>query len=78
MAMFRQMHQRVSVDLDKTPFLRRGYVRPGTFIAAVGADSPDKQELDTALLQGTTVVADILEQCLHAGEIQIVAVRQHD
>ena len=59
----------VTCTPSKTPFLRRGYVRPGTFIAAVGADSPDKQELDPALLQGTTVVADILEQCLHAGEI---------
>ena len=53
----------------KAAFLRRESVRPGTFIAAVGADSPDKQELDPALLGGATVVADILEQCLHAGEI---------
>lgn len=53
----------------KTPFLRREWVRPGTFVAAVGSDSPDKQELDSDLLAGTTVVADILDQCLHVGEI---------
>jgi len=53
----------------KEPFLRREWVRPGTFVAAVGSDSPDKHELHSDLLTGTTVVADILEQCLHVGEI---------
>ena len=53
----------------KAGFVRREWVRPGTFLAAVGADSPDKQELDPALLRGNKVVADILDQCLHVGEI---------
>jgi len=53
----------------KEPFLRREWVRPGTFVAAIGSDSPDKQELHSDLLAGTTVVADILGQCLHVGEI---------
>jgi ornithine cyclodeaminase/alanine dehydrogenase len=53
----------------KQAFVPRAWVRPGTFIAAVGADSPDKQELDPALLAGTKVVADIREQCIHVGEI---------
>ena len=38
-------------------------------MAAVGADSPDKQELDPQLLAGNLVVADVLEQCMHVGEI---------
>ena len=54
---------------SKEPFLLRDYVRAGTFIAAVGADSPDKQELEPSLLKGNMVVADILEQCVHVGEI---------
>jgi len=53
----------------KSPFLQVEWVRPGTFVAAVGADSPDKQELDSRLFKGNKVVADILEQCLHVGEI---------
>ena len=53
----------------KGAFLKQGWLRPGTFVAAVGADSPEKQELDPALLGGNKVVADILEQCIHVGEI---------
>lgn len=50
-------------------FLRKDFVKPGTFIAAVGADSPDKQELEPSLLVGTRVVVDILEQCASVGEL---------
>ena len=53
----------------RTPFLLREHVRPGTFVAAVGADSPDKQELDPALLGAATVVTDILDQCASMGEL---------
>jgi ornithine cyclodeaminase/alanine dehydrogenase-like protein (mu-crystallin family) len=44
-------------------------VARGAFVAAVGADSPDKQELDPALMQGNKVVVDILEQCVTIGEL---------
>jgi alanine dehydrogenase len=44
-------------------------VRPGTFVAAVGADSADKQELDPRLMAGGVVVADILEQCATIGDL---------
>jgi ornithine cyclodeaminase/alanine dehydrogenase-like protein (mu-crystallin family) len=47
----------------------RDHVRPGTFVAGVGADSEDKQELEPALLAGATVVADLLQQCLAIGEL---------
>jgi len=50
-------------------FIRKDAVSPGTFIAAVGADSPDKQELDPELLPGAKVVADILDQCAAVGEL---------
>ena len=50
-------------------FLAAGYVSPGTFIAAIGADSPSKQELDPELLQRNTVVADIIGQCMKVGEL---------
>jgi hypothetical protein len=37
--------------------------------AAVGADSPDKQELEPALVASSRVVVDILEQCARVGEL---------
>lgn len=43
---------------------------PGLFIAAVGADSPGKQELTAAFTARCTVVADVLHQCIHVGELQ--------
>lgn len=51
-------------------YLRSGEVAPGTFIAAVGADSPGKQELEPALLERGRVVVDVLEQCQSVGELQ--------
>ena len=43
------------------PGMAKDYVSPGTFIAAMGANSPDKQELRA--LESNKVVADVLEQC---------------
>ena len=49
-------------------FLRREHVRPGTFIAAVGADNESKQELEPQLLAGNKVVADVREQAATIGD----------
>ncbi len=51
-------------------YLHRKSIRPGTFIAAVGADSPGKQELDPALVASSKLVVDVLEQCARVGELQ--------
>ena len=50
-------------------FLKREYVRPGTFVAAVGADSEDKQELDPGFIASNKVVVDIVDQCAAIGEL---------
>lgn len=50
-------------------FLRREHVSPGTFIAAVGSDSEEKQELEPALLAECKIVADVLEQSATIGEL---------
>ena len=50
-------------------FLGRAHVTPGAFIAAVGADNPEKQELEPELLAASTVVADILDQCAAIGDL---------
>ncbi len=49
--------------------LSRDQIAPGSFIAGVGADNPEKQELDPALLASSTVVADNLEQCATIGDL---------
>ncbi len=53
----------------RRPFLRRADVVPGTFVAAVGADSEDKQELEPALVASSTLVVDVLAQCAAIGEL---------
>jgi alanine dehydrogenase len=55
---------------SRHPFVFRDDVSPGTFIAAVGADSQGKQELDAALVASATLVVDVLEQCAEIGELQ--------
>jgi alanine dehydrogenase len=50
-------------------FLAEGYVRPGTFVAAVGADSPEKQEIEPSLIANNKVVVDLLDQCARVGEL---------
>ncbi len=50
-------------------FLRREFVAPGTFVGTVGADSPEKQELDPALLASSKVVVDLLGQCATMGDL---------
>jgi ornithine cyclodeaminase/alanine dehydrogenase-like protein (mu-crystallin family) len=59
----------VTCTPSREPFLRAGDLRPGTFVAAVGADSPDKQELDPAILASSKVVVDVLDQCAAIGEL---------
>jgi ornithine cyclodeaminase/alanine dehydrogenase-like protein (mu-crystallin family) len=59
----------VTCTPSRTPFLRREHLRPGAFVAAVGADSPDKQELDASILSSSKVVVDVLEQCATIGEL---------
>ncbi|HEY6245010.1 MAG TPA: ornithine cyclodeaminase family protein [Pyrinomonadaceae bacterium] len=50
-------------------FLGRECVRAGTFIAAVGADSEKKQELDPWLLAENTTIVDVLDQSASIGEL---------
>jgi alanine dehydrogenase len=59
----------VTCTPSKAPFLKREYVSKGTFIAAVGADSEEKQELEPELMQSNKVVVDLLAQCATIGEL---------
>jgi alanine dehydrogenase len=50
-------------------FITREMVRPGTFIAAVGADNENKQEIDPSLLAASKLVTDLTEQCAVIGDL---------
>jgi len=59
----------VTATSARTPFLGREDVSPGTFVAAVGADSPDKNELAPDLLADAKIVVDALAQCTVMGDL---------
>jgi len=71
-----QAMKRCDICITCTPstrfFLKQEYVQPGTFVAAVGADSETKQELEPALLAQNKTVVDILDQCASIGELHHV------
>ena len=50
-------------------FLTREMIRPGTFIAAVGADNENKQEIEPRLMAESKVVTDLTEQARKIGDL---------
>jgi ornithine cyclodeaminase/alanine dehydrogenase-like protein (mu-crystallin family) len=54
---------------SRRPYLLASFVAPGTYIAAVGADSPDKSEVEPTLMGRCLVVADVLAQCAAMGDL---------
>jgi alanine dehydrogenase len=65
----RQSDISVTCTTSRRAILHRGDVPAGAFVAAVGADNPEKQEIDPALLAASTVVVDALEQCATIGDL---------
>ncbi len=59
----------VTCTPSRTPLLHADDLRPGSFVAAVGADHPEKQELDPSVFRAARVVVDVLEQCLAFGDL---------
>jgi ornithine cyclodeaminase/alanine dehydrogenase-like protein (mu-crystallin family) len=59
----------VTATSAQTPFLTPECVSPGTFVAAIGADSPHKSELAAELLAGSKIVVDVLAQCVLMGDL---------
>lgn len=59
----------VTCTPSRRPFIRLEDLAPGTFLAAVGADSPDKQELEPPVLASSRLVVDVLDQCAEFGEL---------
>ncbi|HEV8513698.1 MAG TPA: ornithine cyclodeaminase family protein [Cyclobacteriaceae bacterium] len=59
----------VTCTPSKKPFLNKEDVKPGAFIAAVGSDNEDKQELEPSLLAVSKLVTDLTDQCATIGEL---------
>jgi ornithine cyclodeaminase len=60
----------VTATASTTPLLSAEQIQTGTHITAVGADTPEKQELDPAVLaKADVVVADSISQCIERGDI---------
>ena len=59
----------ITATAARAAIVRADWVRPGTHITAVGADSPGKQELDPALFaRARHVIVDSVTQCTAHGE----------
>jgi len=55
----------------REPFLKKGWIMPGTHINAIGADAEGKEELEPAILKGAVVIVDDIRQAGMAGEINV-------
>lgn len=60
----------VTCTTSKQPFLGPDQVSPGAFVAAVGADSSEKAELEPRLMAASKVVADVVSQCAVMGDLR--------
>lgn len=59
----------VTCTTSREPVLRVGDVAPGTFVAAVGADHPEKVEIAPELMAESAVVVDLLDQAAAFGDL---------
>ena len=60
----------VTATPSKKPLLEIHQIKAGTHITAMGSDTPEKNELDSRILEkANVVVGDSLEQCKSRGEI---------
>ena len=59
----------VTCTPSRKAYLGREHVSPGAFVAAVGADSEHKQELEPSLLAVSAVVTDSTAQCAAIGDL---------
>jgi ornithine cyclodeaminase/alanine dehydrogenase-like protein (mu-crystallin family) len=59
----------VTCTTSQEPLISEHDVCPGLFIAAVGADNPQKQEIHPTLMARSKVVCDVIEQCAVMGDL---------
>ena len=59
----------ITCTTSQEPLLSQDDVCAGIFIAAVGADNPQKQEIHAGLMGCSKVVCDVIEQCAAMGDL---------
>jgi alanine dehydrogenase len=59
----------ITCTTAKQPFVTPDLIRPGTFIAAVGADHEDKNEIAPELMAAARVVTDVTSQAARIGDL---------
>jgi alanine dehydrogenase len=59
----------VTCTPSHAPVLHSGDVGPGTFVAAVGADNPEKHEIEPRLMADATIVTDVTSQAAAMGDL---------
>lgn len=59
----------VTCTTSREPVIQAEDVAPGTLVAAVGADHPEKVEIAPALMARSAVVVDMLEQAAEFGDL---------
>jgi alanine dehydrogenase len=59
----------VTTTSAKSAFLGGAELSKGAFVAAVGADSEHKQEIEVDLFRDSGIVVDDLEQCATIGDL---------
>ncbi len=60
----------ITVTPSQKPIMQKDWIRPGTHISAMGADTKGKQELDPALVAAARVFVDEAAQAISIGECQ--------
>jgi len=60
----------ITVTPSQRPLIESGWLRAGTHVSAMGADTRGKQELATAIVASAAVFTDEPEQALSIGECQ--------
>jgi ornithine cyclodeaminase len=60
----------ITVTPSQRALIEKSWVRPGTHISAMGADTVGKQELDPALVAGAALFVDEAAQAITIGECQ--------
>lgn len=60
----------ITVTPSQKPILQKDWIRPGTHISAMGADTKGKQELDPRLVAAARLFVDEAAQAISIGECQ--------
>jgi alanine dehydrogenase len=60
----------VTCTPSRKAFVTLEHVAPGTFVAAVGADNPEKSEIEPEVMRTSGVVVDVLEQAATIGDLR--------